>query len=226
MSDPLPLGNGPAELIGEIERVYEKRWAKSETQNLRVEDKDRREAANELLKSLLPPAMRAPRGELVNRIAVPELTTACEKWSWGDGNMLFIGPSSVGKTSAVAFLVHRLIRKGCVEAGLAWERAQGIVFAESRSLCARVREHGMGHGESEYLHEAKWATLLVLDDLAVDADAGIITDLMNHRYQHERRTVTTTGLSLLQLSNTFGQALVRRLCESAGQPSHVVFCKG
>ncbi len=226
MAEPVLLGQSLAELIGEIERVYEKRWAKSETENLRVEDKRRREEASELLRTILPPAMRAPRGELINRIARPELTKACEKWQWGDGNMLLIGPSSVGKTSAVAFLVYRLIRKGAIDGGLAWERAQGIVFTDARSLCARVREHGMGHGESEYLHEAKWATLLVLDDLAGDADAGIINDLMNHRYQQERRTITTTGLSVLQLSNTFGQALVRRLCESAGQPSHVVFCKG
>lgn len=224
MSDLEGLGRTLAQQIGEIEKVYERRWEKRETQNLRVEDKERRLEAHELLKAILPPMMRAPRGELVNRISCTGLVEAAQRWSWSDGNMLFAGPTAVGKTSAAALLIQRLIRLGLSNAGQAWERAKGIVFSDVRALCSRVKEHGMGRGEAEDLRSAKYATLLVLDDLARDADVGTITEILNHRYQYQRQTVTTTGLTLEQLDQALGEACARRLYESAGSKARLVGC--
>lgn len=161
----------------------------------------------------LPPGMhRATRQELEGRIE-PRLLRAVLGWRWGHGNLVLMGATGSGKTSAAAHLVRRLCFEGAVHGGEAFERAQLIRWQSCRALSEVARETRLGTGIPEAVTRCQYARLLVLNDLGAGDDRGTLERILDERYERGWPTITTTGLGAEQLDAAFGDALSRRVFE-------------
>lgn len=162
---------------------------------------------------MLPPGMRtAPRHELEAHIE-PRIMKAVLGWRWGDGNLVLMGATSVGKTSGAVHLVRRLCHEGAVQGGEPFEMAQLIRWQSCRELSELVRETKLGTGTPQEITRCQNARLLVLNDIGLDDDKRSLERVLDARYERKWPTVTTTGLNAEQLGATFGDALTRRIFE-------------
>lgn len=177
-----------AELAGAIEERLDRRWRKSET--WRTEDKARLGEANALLARVLPAGYTGPRASLVLR-AAPALVRAVDAWRWDD-DLLLLGPAGVGKSSAAALLVLRLVRYGEKHAGGDWERAKNIVWLAAEDLGGP-------------LDAACAARLLVLDGIETGVDSARLAWLLERRVG--RPTVGTSRLTRDELRALGGARL-------------------
>lgn len=106
-----------------------------------------------------------------------------------------------------------------------WERSfRGRVpvplamFVKAAALAAARRCHPLGEGEPKLLVDAPEAALLLLDDLGQDERRdNVMMDVLDARYDAGLPTVCTSGFTLEQLSERYGQALVRRITETNGK---------
>lgn len=150
------------------------------------------------------------------------LWAAVSGWQWDHGNVLLLGPTRRGKTTAAAWLVYRLCAQGVSHGGEAFELARMIHFQECRELSVAVREWKLGYGEPEAVTRCKNARLLVLDDWGPTDDKENLERIMHHRYRSAARalpTVFTSGMSRPDLRRTLGDALCARLVECGKRQS-------
>lgn len=162
---------------------------------------------------MLPTGMRsALRIELEEHID-PRILKAVLAWHWGDGNLVLMGATSVGKTSGAVHLVRRLCHEGAILGGDAFERAQLIRWQSCRELSELVRETKLGTGAPQEITRCQNARLLVLNDIGIDDDKRSLERVLDARYERKWPTITTTGLSAKQLAEAFGDALTRRVFE-------------
>jgi DNA replication protein DnaC len=150
-------------------------------------------------------------------LSAPELAERVDAAALGQARTLdlkqldrvtLLGTAGAGKTSlAVAF-------------ANAWARASArpAVFVTAADLGLARQQHGLGEGEASLVRQAMGADLAILDDLGVEADAGapVVAHVLHHRYDRERPTIATTGLTVEQLAKRYGAGVARRLVESAG----------
>lgn len=161
----------------------------------------------------LPAGMhRATRLELEGRID-PKLLKAVLGWRWGGGNLVLMGATGSGKTSAAAHLVRRLCFEGAVRGGEAYELAKLIRWQSCRALSDVGRETRLGTGTPEPVTRCQNARLLVLNDLGANDDRATLERILDERYERGWPTITTTGLGGEQLDALFGDALSRRIFE-------------
>jgi hypothetical protein len=161
----------------------------------------------------LPNGMaRAPRSELEGRIN-ERLLRAVLGWRWGGGNLVLMGATGCGKTSAAAHLVRRLCFEGAARGGEAFELASLIRWQSCRDLSEVGRETKLGTGTPEAVLRCQYARLLVLNDLGAGDDRSTLERVLDARYERGWPTVTTTGLGVAQLEQLLGDALSRRLFE-------------
>ncbi len=164
----------------------------------------------------LPAGMhRATRAELESRIE-PRLLRAVLGWRWGNGNLVLMGATGCGKTSAAAHLVRRLCFEGAIEGAKAFELASMIRWQSCRDLAEVGRETRLGTGTPEVIQRCQYARLLVLNDLAPPThkdDQATLERVLDARYERGWPTITTTGLGAEQLNAAFGDALSRRIFE-------------
>jgi hypothetical protein len=164
----------------------------------------------------LPDGMhRATRQELEARIE-PRLLRAVLGWNWGSGNLVLMGATGCGKTSAAAHLVRRLCSEGAKEGRKPFELAGMIRWQSCRDLAEIGRETRLGSGTPEAIQRCQYARLLVLNDLAAPShkeDQATLERVLDARYERGWPTITTTGLNAAQLKAAFGDALNRRIFE-------------
>jgi hypothetical protein len=164
----------------------------------------------------LPAGMhRATRQELEGRIE-PRLLRAALAWHWGSGNLVMMGATGCGKTSAAAHLVRRLCSEGAKEGRKPFELASMIRWQSCRDLSEIGRETRLGSGTPETIQRCQYARLLVLNDLAAPThkeDQATLERVLDARYERGWPTITTTGLNAAQLKAAFGDALNRRIFE-------------
>ena len=122
----------------------------------------------------------------------------------GEGLVLFGGPGT-GKTFACECLVNALLSRGV-----------SATIVNVPELVQRAR------AGAEWLDEATWASLLVLDDVGADRGTGysreIVYTAVNARYSRGKPTVASTNASIDQIvmSGDVGeQRLFGRLVERA-----------
>lgn len=167
----------------------------------------------------LPAHIRAAtRGELVKRLTGDELFKAADRWEWGSGNLVIMGGTGLGKSSAAGYLVRKLCGAGVAHGGEAYERALLIRWQDASELVAVRREAPLGDTPDVVLR-CQRARLLVLDDLkAIDRqEVEPVDRVLSFRYDAGYPTVTTTGLSKADLLKVYGDALCRRLLECQGK---------
>jgi DNA replication protein DnaC len=119
-----------------------------------------------------------------------------------------LGPAGSGKSTLAVTLAK------------AWTSANArpSVFVAAVDLGVARQQHGLGEGEAALVRRAMAAELAVLDDLGVELDAGapVVAHVLHHRYDRERPTIATTGLTVEQLAKRYGAGVARRLVETAG----------
>jgi hypothetical protein len=179
----------------------------------------------------LPSNTLGPLEELRGR-APSKLLPIADGWVWGGPNLLVLGPTRVGKTSGVALLVRLLLERSarsteCFSpaARKLWggcasqlQLADLIRWQSCRDLTSAVREYPLGQGTPETIQRCSHARLLVLDDVGATDDKGALERILNVRYERRWPTITTSGLTSRELVAAFGESLVRRMSERAGQP--------
>ncbi len=174
----------------------------------------------------LPNGMaRAHRSELEGRIN-ERLLRAVLGWRWGGGNLVLMGATGCGKTSAAAHLVRRLCFEGASRGGEAFELAQLIRWQSCRDLSEVGRETRLGTGTPEAVQRCMYARLLVLNDLGTGDDRTTLERVLDARYERGWPTVTTTGLGAAQIDLAFGDALSRRIFECGASRGAFVEIKG
>ena len=99
------------------------------------------------------------------------------------------------------------------DAALDW--ARGVYFVRAFDLAAADREHKFGEGKCPEILRARDASLLFLDDLGNEnpGNEKLLLNVIDHRISANLPTWVSSGFTVDQLTERYGQALVRRLCE-------------
>jgi hypothetical protein len=146
----------------------------------------------------------------------PRALAVAERWTSLRGSVVLLGPSGIGKTSALRALAWRLR----LEALCAGDVAHPIVNAwwcSAVELCRARRELPRGKPDLE-LERATKASVLFLDEIGQeDSDPRWLLELLDERYRRRRPTLTTTGLTRPQVETRYGSGSARRLVEPNGQ---------
>jgi DNA replication protein DnaC len=117
----------------------------------------------------------------------------------GSPCILILGPTGVGKTSAMRWL--QLQHRG--------------TWFSARELAACERRHSLGEGEPPDLARACSSELLYLDDLGTEdgRDNPVLKHVIDRRYSSGYPTVLNTGLTKAMLTERYEAPTERRLLE-------------
>lgn len=135
-----------------------------------------------------------------------------ERYDLARGNLLLLGTSGAGKTVTVARALRRLIRAATSSS----DRVLGVRWVAAVQLSRARRFHRLGEGDAPEIVEAVGAPLLVLDELGLWPDDGVILEVLDQRYLRGRVTLSTSGARLDELRSHFGDGCVRRLMAPTG----------
>lgn len=217
----LPEPARPAPLAGVIAAAtaaFEGKWQESEgTDSDRIQ---RFTAIKSVVDSVIDHCVGS-RSDAESRVHAKYLA-AVNGWAWGAQNLVLLGETGAGKTTAAALLVRRLCAEAAHAGGVAFEKAQLIRFQSCRELSQVHREMRLGDGTPEPITRCQNARLLVLDDVGGNDDRGALERVLNVRYTRGWPTVTTSGLRYRELVLALGEALVRRLTDCNGKPGRVL----
>lgn len=185
-------------------------------------DKDQISAARRLLWSRLPKVHRVAKAELERRVSNASLLAHSRAWTWGSPCLVSCGPTAVGKSSAAALVVLRLMSRG-LESD--WRRWKGIRWFGASQLVNAAREWALGDSECPDIRAASNCELLILDDLGNEQDwQSTMFDLLHARYERGLSNIVTTGLRRDGLMKRYGEAILRRMLERDGKMGTIVDC--
>lgn len=169
------------------------------------------------IRGMLPPFLRSgTREAMAGRIGEKDFLRVTEGWRWGHGNLLLLGTTGSGKSTACAMLFRALLANGVRHGGEAWERARFMAWFRADDLAEAKREHPLGKGEAPDLMRASRARLLVLDDAGWDRDPTACSVVLAARYESALPTILTSGKTEPELIAHYGAAVVRRMTETGG----------
>lgn len=185
-------------------------------------EREQRKAAARRILERLPAFVRDKR--LSQWIRDDRLGESAAAWRWGGPSMIFLGKTGIGKSSAAAALMVRLLVQGWREGERAWEAAQWLQWFSAEDLGRARREHPLGRGDAPELYEAEGASLLVIDDAGWDREPDCVSSVLAKRYERGLPTIVTSGKTLTELSAHYGAAVVRRVVDSGGRRAKLVDC--
>jgi DNA replication protein DnaC len=160
---------------------------------------------------------------------------------------LLVGPTETGKTisvyGAMQFYCENMIRPANIEPSPAgrsydaeryvteWEAHPNWPLPFDRLFVISAREIGnirdrakLGEDEPSEITKARTCSLLVMDDLGWERphQSQAIADVLASRYDEGVSTIATSGLTLQGLSERYGDAVIRRVCETAGRKGPII----
>ncbi len=203
----------PAEAADVFEQWRSLAPAVVSTAELEREEQRRRGVEASSIRRRLPSVFaEAQLGDVLARVRDRNLEDAARAWDpRRHGNVLLLGETGVGKSSAAAVLFLRLLRAGWREGGASWDLARGMQWFRVEQLERLMREHPLGKGECPEYSAAHCASVLFLDDLGWEKDAKAISAVLAERYDAPGLTVITSGLTKKELTERYGAAVVRRM---------------
>jgi len=118
-------------------------------------------------------------------------------------DLLFMGPSGLGKTFLLQAIAHRVT-----------ERGFGVQYVSAYKLLETMRK-AYFENNSELMRPLMDAPLLLVDDLGTEPLMENITvtqlfNLLNERQNAERHTVISTNLNLLELKARYTERITSR----------------
>ncbi len=180
-------------------------------------DQEQRTAEALAIRGMLPPFLRSgTAGDISARVTEKDFLRVAQGWRWGHGNLILLGPTGTGKSTAAAMLFRYLLKDGVQKGGSAWENARFMAWFGALDLFHASREHALGKGEAPELRQASRARLLVLDDAGWDTDPRVVSGVLAERYESGLPTIVTSGKTELELVAHYGAAVVRRMTETGG----------
>jgi len=220
----------PGEPVCDECRVVPVRWYRDlcpSCHEARVE-RDRRLTMSEALRTL--PESYHTWAE-VKTHADARIVKGLAEWTRSSGSLLVIGPTGIGKTTAVCARVRAMIEATIrrvhppmlpIDASTV-RFCAGIRWTDARALVRASIEWKWGHGSAPEVEQAERATLLVLDELGYELSrTDAIHKLIEDRYKLQRLTITTSGLTWQELEKRYGDAVARKL--HGGSSGTVIDC--
>jgi DNA replication protein DnaC len=183
---------------------------------LRRSERHARWSESSVIRDRLPRFLVAPKAsELASWVTSRELLDAALKWNWGGGNLLLLGSTGKGKSTAAGILFRRLLRDAWYGGGDPWVRAQGMRWVRAQQLEREVRAHPLGKGECDMYRDAVYAKLLFLDEVGWEGDHKLIAGLLAARYDLPNPTIITSNWGVGRLRRVYGDAVARRMIQGA-----------
>lgn len=142
-----------------------------------------------------------------------------------DGGALILGQTGIGKSVACFLVMNRTITKQRLEV---YETGCGTVksWASFDALDVGLAQQKISFGQEDTQEfvAAKEAEILILDDLGWERRHHVDTliELAAHRYKQGRPTLVTSGKTLAELSDTYGDALLRRFVNVDGKAGAIL----
>jgi DNA replication protein DnaC len=145
----------------------------------------------------------------------PRLRKIAECYELLCGPLCISGPAGVGKTITVQAMLRHLITRA-YRVGDLDDPILTAKFFTATEIAREQRETRLGR-EAELLDDARFARVLVLDELGQEsADPRWLLELLDFRQKKRRVTLTTTGLTRAELLQRYGAGAFRRLYEPGG----------
>lgn len=157
---------------------------------------------------------RASEADIEGKILDPVLKKFAAEPDASERSTLLLGPSKIGKSTAAALALRRALFSTGGMLRATWFYA--------RALAQASRQWPLGEGACPDVERASKAGLLILDDLGLERDAAELVDVIHSRYEHGYVTWTTSGLSVAEIKDRYGESFYRRLVEGRQQVGRVV----
>lgn len=206
-------------VVAQEERRREERAQKASSLKARLPEFLRDRQPSELLAAI--------KSELVRRAAV--------EWCPEHGNLLLLGETDTGKSTAAGYICRRIIAAGVVEGGEMWELALGIYWIHAAKLEKAIQAQPFGRGPCRELVLASEARLFVLDDAGWERDPRNVAPVLADRYDAGLKSIITSGLTVGELRGAevgdsvqagrfpgYGAAVMRRLATTHGRRGTIV----
>jgi len=138
--------------------------------------------------------------------STPSLDRARTWWASDSWALTMLGGVGTGKTTAAAWLAQQCVTAGAGRDWLVWIRCSE---ASRRAL--------FGDDAEKQARHARKCSLLVLDDIGTEFNGdgwrNWLSDVLDERYMHGRKTVLTSNLAKEDFAVRLGERLVDRLRE-------------
>ncbi|MCL2544452.1 MAG: ATP-binding protein [Clostridia bacterium] len=159
------------------------------------------------------PAGTLPGVRLTQRIHMRGVRETCERYAdafpdTARRNMLFFGPSGLGKSFLMNCVAHRVLDRGF-----------SVVRTTAPKLVEVMRRYHYSGEGAEQMTQWTQAQLLVLDDLGMEPMIENVTivylfNLLNDRLVTRRHTLVSTNLNKSELVRAYTERLASRLLDT------------
>ena len=129
------------------------------------------------------------------------IATFLTTWAGASGAAL-LGRTGAGKSLCVAQACARVCKRENSTTWIKWIRADEL---------AHLLTGRQGWDAIELL---KLARILVIDDMGYERWHETLLEVIGHRYDHNRPTVITTGMTQSAFADRYGDATLRRIAET------------